>query len=89
MTDARSSERAEFEEARSAFDKLDTQDKVAFVMEAALTTLGKAAEKGGRALADVLEKMAAEAARPAREAETKDTSGASSGDQDAPPPSPS
>lgn len=89
MTNARSSERAEFEEARSAFEKLDTQDKVAFVMEAALTTLGKAAEKGGRALADVLEKMAAEAARPAREAEAKGPSSAPSEDADAPPPSPS
>lgn len=66
MSDAQSSKRASYEDARSAFERLDTQDKVAFVVEATFTTLGLAVEQAGRALAAVIEDLArkAEEAQP-------------------------
>jgi hypothetical protein len=61
MTDARSAERAAYEEARAAFEKLVTQDKVAFVVEATFTTLGHAVEDLGRGLGDLFEGLARDA----------------------------
>jgi hypothetical protein len=69
MTEARSSERTSYHEARSAFEKLETQDKVAFVVEATFTTLGRAIEHAGRTFSVVLDDLAASAARAFEEAE--------------------
>jgi hypothetical protein len=62
MTDARS-ERSSYKEARSAFEKLEAQDKVAFVVEATFTAVGHAIEEVGRGLADVFDGLARDAAR--------------------------
>lgn len=62
MTDARS-ERSSYKEARSAFEKLEAQDKVAFVVEATFTTVGHAIEEVGRGLTDIFDGLARDAAR--------------------------
>jgi hypothetical protein len=71
MTEARSSERSSYREARSAFEKLETQDKVAFVVEATFTTLGRAIEHAGRTFSVVLEDLAASASRAFDEEEKR------------------
>jgi hypothetical protein len=71
MTEARSSERSSYREARSAFEKLETQDKVAFVVEATFTTLGRAIEHAGRTFSVVLEDLATSAARAFEEEEKR------------------
>jgi hypothetical protein len=58
MPESRQSKRAPFEEVRSAFEKLETQDKVAFVVEATFTTLADAFELAGRELGSVIEDLA-------------------------------
>lgn len=62
MTDAHSSDRTAYEHVRSAFEKLETQDKVAFVVEATFTTMGHVVEDVGRGLGDLFEGLARDAA---------------------------
>ncbi len=54
----RETARAQYFKARAEFEKLETQDKTAFVVEATFATLGQAVEDAGRGLADVLERVA-------------------------------
>ena len=41
--------------ARAAFDKLDTQEKSAFIFEATFSTIGQALEETGRRVSEVVE----------------------------------
>ena len=41
--------------ARAAFDKLDTNEKSAFIFEATFNTIGQALEETGRRVADIFE----------------------------------
>ncbi|MEO0559309.1 MAG: hypothetical protein AAF170_14120 [Bacteroidota bacterium] len=43
--------------ARAAFDKLDTQEKSAFIFEATFNTIGQALEETGRRVADLFESV--------------------------------
>lgn len=58
MPDAREDARKQYSKARDEFEKLGTQDKTAFVLEATFATLGQAIEDTGRQFADVLERVA-------------------------------
>lgn len=58
MPDAREDARKQYAKTRAEFEKLETQDKTAFVVEATFTTLGQAVEETGRQFADVLERVA-------------------------------
>lgn len=48
MPDAREDARKQYAKTRAEFEKLETQDKTAFVVEATFTTLGQAVEETGR-----------------------------------------
>ena len=41
--------------ARAAFDKLDTQEKSAFILEATFSTIGQALEETGRRVSEAME----------------------------------
>lgn len=43
--------------ARAAFDKLDTNEKSAFIFEATFNTIGQALEETGRRVADIFESI--------------------------------
>lgn len=58
MTDAREDARQQYSKTRAEFEKLGTQDKTAFVLEATFATVGQAIEETGRQLADVLDHVA-------------------------------
>ncbi len=58
MPDPREDARRQYSKARAEFEKLETQDKTAFVVEATFATLGQAVEDVGRELADALERVA-------------------------------
>jgi hypothetical protein len=62
MTDTRS-ERKSYKEARSAFEKLEAQDKVAFAVEATFSAVGHAIEEVGRGLSSIFDDLARDAAR--------------------------
>ena len=55
MPDTREEARQQYTKARSEFEKLNAQDKTAFVVEATFATLGHAVEETGRHLADAFE----------------------------------
>ncbi len=57
MPDAREDARRQYAKTRAEFEKLEPQDKTAFVVEATFTTLGQAIEETGRQFADVLERV--------------------------------
>lgn len=63
MPKAPPSGRAAYEQARTAFEKLETQDKVAFAVEAAFGAVGQSIEAAGRQLASVLDDLAGDAAQ--------------------------
>lgn len=63
MPDARRSARGPFEEARAAFEKLSTQDKVTFAVEATFAAVGQVIESAGRHLASLLEDVVGETDR--------------------------
>ncbi|MEM1044111.1 MAG: hypothetical protein AAGI91_15990 [Bacteroidota bacterium] len=50
--------RKQYSKTRAEFEKLETQDKTAFVVEATFATLGQAVEDTGRQFADILERVA-------------------------------
>lgn len=56
MPDAREDARRQYAKTRAEFEKLEPQDKTAFVVEATFTTIGQAIEETGRQFADVLER---------------------------------
>ena len=58
MPDDREDARKQYTKTRSEFEKLNAQDKTAFVVEATFTTIGQAIEETGRQFADVLERVA-------------------------------
>lgn len=58
MPDAREEARKQYTKTRSEFEKLNPQDKTAFVVEATFTTIGQAIEETGRQFADVLDRVA-------------------------------
>ena len=58
MPEARDDARKQYSKTRAEFEKLETQDKTAFVVEATFTTIGQAIEETGRQFADVLERAA-------------------------------
>lgn len=58
MTDAREDARQQYAKTRAEFEKLGTQDKTAFVLEATFATIGRAIEEAGRQVADVFEHAA-------------------------------
>lgn len=58
MTDAREDARQQYSKTRAEFEKLGTQDKTAFVLEAVFTTVGQAIEETGRQVADVFDHVA-------------------------------
>lgn len=58
MTDAREDARQQYSKTRAEFEKLGTQDKTAFVLEATFATIGQAIEETGRQVADVLDHVA-------------------------------
>lgn len=58
MPDAREDARKQYSKTRDEFEKLGTQDKTAFVLEATFATIGQAIEDTGRQVADVLERVA-------------------------------
>ncbi len=58
MPDPREDARRQYAKARAEFEKLETQDKTAFVVEATFATLGQAVEETGRQVADVIERVA-------------------------------
>ena len=53
-------DRAQYDDVRTAFERLKTQDKTAFVLEATFSTIGQALAETGRGLADLFEKAASE-----------------------------
>lgn len=55
MTDAREDARQQYSKTRTEFEKLGTQDKTAFVLEATFATIGQAIEETGRQVADVFD----------------------------------
>lgn len=58
MPEAREDARKQYSKTRAEFEKLETQDKTAFVLEATFATIGQAIEETGRQFADVLERAA-------------------------------
>ena len=58
MPDPREDARKQYSKTRAEFEKLETQDKTVFVVEATFATLGQAVEETGRQFADVLERVA-------------------------------
>ena len=58
MPDAREDARKQYSKTRDEFEKLGTQDRTAFVLEATFATLGQAIEDTGRQVADVFERVA-------------------------------
>lgn len=52
--------RAQYNKARDAFTKLNTQDKATFVMEATFNTFGEAFKDAGKTFSDVIEKVTSE-----------------------------
>ena len=58
MTDAREDARQQYSKTRAEFEKLGTQDKTAFVLEATFATIGQAVEDAGRQFADLFERAA-------------------------------
>jgi hypothetical protein len=58
MPDAREDARKQYKKTRSEFEKLETQDKTAFVLEATFATIGQAIEETGRHFADAMERAA-------------------------------
>lgn len=58
MTDAREDARQQYSKTRAEFEKLGTQDKTAFVLEATFATIGQAIEETGRQVADALDHVA-------------------------------
>lgn len=58
MPDARKDARKQYTKTRSEFEKLETQDKTAFVLEATFATIGQAIEETGRHFADAMERAA-------------------------------
>ena len=58
MTDAREDARQQYSKTRAEFEKLGTQDKTAFVLEATFATIGQAIEETGRQVADVFDHVA-------------------------------
>lgn len=58
MPDPREDARKQYSKTRAEFEKLETQDKTAFVVEATFATIGQAVEDAGRELADVLDRVA-------------------------------
>ena len=58
MPDDREDARKQYTKTRDEFEKLNAQDKTAFVVEATFTTIGQAIEETGRQFADVLERVA-------------------------------
>lgn len=58
MQQAREDARRPYERARDEFEKLETKDKAAFVLEATFATLGQALEDVGRVAAEVFEQAA-------------------------------
>jgi hypothetical protein len=58
MPDARKDARKQYKKTRSEFEKLETQDKTAFVLEATFATIGQAIEETGRHFADAMERAA-------------------------------
>lgn len=67
MPKNQSAARDPFEKVRAAFEKMETKDKAAFVVEAAFTTAGEAIELAGRGLADLFEDLADDASSAFRE----------------------
>ncbi len=57
MPDARETAREQYQKARAEFEKLDTQDRTAFVVEATFATVGRAVEDAGRQLSDLMEEV--------------------------------
>lgn len=55
MPDPREDARTQYSKTRAEFEKLGTQDKTAFVLEATFATLGQAIEDTGRQVADALD----------------------------------
>lgn len=68
MPDAREARGGSFQEARSAFDKLNTQDKVSFVVEATFAAVGQAIEETGRHLTSLMDDVTEEVDRSFRRA---------------------
>ena len=58
MPDARKDARKQYTKTRSEFEKLETQDKTAFVLEATFATIGQAIEETGKHFADAMERAA-------------------------------
>ncbi|MEP0546209.1 MAG: hypothetical protein ABJF88_04700 [Rhodothermales bacterium] len=58
MPEAREDARKQYSKTRAEFEKLETQDKTAFVLEATFATIGQAIEETGRQFADVLDRAA-------------------------------
>ena len=58
MPDAREDARNQYSKTRAEFEKLGTQDKTAFVLDATFATIGQAIEDTGRQFADILERVA-------------------------------
>ena len=58
MPDAREDARKQYSKTRAEFEKLGTQDKTAFVLDATFATIGQAIEDTGRQFADILERVA-------------------------------
>jgi hypothetical protein len=58
MQDARKDARKQYKKTRSEFEKLETQDKTAFVLEATFATIGQAIEETGKHFADAMERAA-------------------------------
>ena len=58
MPDAREDARKQYKKTRSEFEKLETQDKTAFVLEATFATIGQAIEETGKHFADAMERAA-------------------------------
>jgi hypothetical protein len=58
MPEDREDARKQYSKTRAEFEKLETQDKTTFVVEATFTTIGQAIEETGRQFADVLERAA-------------------------------
>lgn len=58
MPETRENAREQYSKTRAEFEKLGTQDKTAFVLEATFATLGQALEDTGRQVADALDHLA-------------------------------
>ncbi|MDX1532014.1 MAG: hypothetical protein R3362_10860 [Rhodothermales bacterium] len=55
MPNDRDAAREQYRKTRAEFEKMEAQDKAAFVLEATFSTVGRALEETGRRIADVLE----------------------------------